>query len=352
VTESEGGGKPELGALGARKQDHVRICLTEESQFRTLRAGFDALYFEHQALPEIALSEVDLNTKFLGKTLSAPILVSSMTGGPEMGATINRHLAQGVEAAGLALGVGSQRIAIEHPEASRSFEVRLYAPNALLFANLGAVQLNCGYGLEEAERAVEMIGADALFLHLNPLQEAIQEGGDTDFRGLTERIGALAKVLPFPVLVKECGAGIGPDAMEALVARGVAAVDVSGAGGTSWAQVEGLRAESEIHRALGETFRDWGVPTTVLITAGRRRCPDATIIASGGIRSGLDAAKALALGADLVSIAKPVLAAALESGEAVEKVLSRFKRELQVALFCVGARNPAELRDKAILRDR
>ncbi len=343
---------PSLGDIGARKQDHVRICLSEESQFAALSAGFDGLYFEHQALPEIALSEVNLETELFGKKLRAPILVSSMTGGLEEGAKINRHLAEGVEAAGLGLGVGSQRIAIEHPSAASSFEIRKYAPTSLLFANLGAVQLNYGYGEKEAKRAVEMIGADALFLHLNALQEAVQEGGDTNFSGLGDKIEALARAVPFPVLVKECGAGIGPRALADLTARGVAAVDVSGGGGTSWARVEGLRASSDLARGLGETFRDWGVPTAVLIAEGRKRAPGAIIIASGGIRSGLDAAKALALGADFVSIAKPVLEAALASGEAVARVLTRFRRELEIAHFCVGARNPAELRAKAVLRTR
>lgn len=343
---------PALEAIGARKRDHIRVCLADESQFASLSAGFEAFYFEHQALPELALSEVKLETHFLGKRLAAPLVVSSMTGGPELGETINRHLALGVEAAGLGLGVGSQRIAIEHPETAGSFEIRRHAPTALLFANLGAVQLNYGYGAAQAQRAVEMIGADALYLHLNPLQEAVQEGGDTDFRGLLDRIGALTQAVPFPVLVKEVGAGVAPAALEALTTRGVYAVDVAGAGGTSWAQVEGLRASTEDARGLGETFRDWGIPTAVLVAEGRRRAPHARIIASGGIRSGLDAAKALALGADLVSIAKPVLAAALESGEAVHRVLERWKRELQIAFFCVGARDLDEFRDKAVLRHR
>lgn len=343
---------PKLRAIGARKQDHIRVCLEDESQFASLSAGFEAFYFEHQALPELALAEVDLRTEFLGKRLAAPLIVSSMTGGPALGEAINRHLAQGVEAAGLGLGVGSQRIALEHPETAASFEVRRYAPSALVFANLGAVQLNYGYGEAEARRAVQMIGADGLYLHLNPLQEAVQEGGDTDFRGLLDKIGALAAALPFPVLVKEVGAGLAPATLLALTERGVAAVDVAGAGGTSWAQVEGLRAASPEGRGLGETFRDWGMPTAVLVAEGRRLAPAARIIASGGIRSGLDAAKALALGADLVSIAKPVLAAALESGEAVHRILERWKRELAIAFFCVGARDLAEFRAKAVLRRR
>lgn len=352
MNDPKDSGRGDLGAIGARKQDHIRICLEDQSQFGALSAGFERLYFEHRAFPELALSEVDLRTEFLGKELEAPIIVSSMTGGPELGAKINRSLAEGVEASGLGLGVGSQRIALEHPETQASFEIRRYAPNALLFANFGAVQLNLGYGEAEARRAVEMIGADALYLHANPLQEAVQEGGDTDFRGLLERIGELTAKLPFPVLVKEVGAGIDPATLEALVGRGVAAVDVSGAGGTSWARVEGLRAESETARGLGETFRDWGMPTALLVAEGRRRVPDAKIIASGGLRSGLDAAKALALGADLVSIAKPVLAAALESGAAVHQVLERWKRELAVAFFCVGAKDLTEFRRKAVLRSR
>lgn len=339
--------------IHTRKEDHIRLCLDPESQGDTRLvpgASFDAYWLENEALPELALSEIDLSIDFLGKRLAAPILVSSMTGGPRAGATINRNLAEAVEQLGLGMGVGSQRIAITQPETAPSFTVRTWAPSALVLANLGAVQLNYGFGEREARRAVEMIGADGLFLHLNALQEAVQPEGDTNFRGLLDRINALVDVLPFPVLVKECGAGIGGKTAEALWARGVAAIDVSGTGGTSWAKVEGLRAADPIHRALGDTFKGWGIPTPIALQQARRSVPEAILIASGGIRTGVDAAKALVLGADVVSIAQPVLAAALESPAAVHAVLSRFIAELRIACFCVGARSIPELKSRATIR--
>lgn len=337
-----------------RKADHVRACLTAESQFAhgprgEATSSFDAIQLMPEALPEIALEDVDLTTPLLGKTLSAPILVSSMTGGPELGARINRHLAEAVEALQLGMGLGSQRIAIEHVEARPTFVVRPYAPTALVLANLGAVQLNYGYGAREARLAVELAEADGLFLHLNAIQEAVQEGGDTNFRGLHDKIRALVADVAFPVAVKECGAGIGPRTVERLFDAGVAFVDLSGAGGTSWAKVEGLRATSPLHRTLGDTYRNWGLPTPRAIVEARARCPRGVLVASGGIRSGLDAAKALALGADAVSIAQPVLAAAMDGTEAVIAVLQRFIAELRVACFAVGVRTPRALRDADVI---
>lgn len=336
--------------MGARKADHIRICLDEASQFDQRTTGLDGYWLVHDALPEMAPQDVDLGTEFLGKALSAPLMVSSMTGGPVQGATINRNLGEAVQAAGLAMGVGSQRIAIAEPVTASSFEVRRWAPDIPLLANIGAVQLNYGFGEAECRRAVEMIGADGLFLHLNSMQEVVQPEGDTNFRGLLEKIGALVEALPFPVLLKECGAGVSADVLSRVWKLGVAAVDVSGAGGTSWTRVEAHRSSDPLERALGETFGNWGIPTAVAVREGRAAVPDAVIIASGGIRTGVDAAKALALGADMVSIAKPVLAAALESGEAVTAVLERFKTELRLACFGVGARSVAELRTKPILR--
>lgn len=336
--------------IASRKRDHIRVCLDERSQFDSTTAGLERYRFVHESLPEMAPSDVDLTTEFLGKTFAAPLLVSSMTGGPIDGATINRHVAEGVAATGLGMGVGSQRIAIEDPSCAASFEVRKYAPDIPLFANFGAVQLNYGYGADQARAAVDMIGADGLFLHLNPLQEVVQPEGDTNFTGLLDKIGALVEAVDFPVLVKECGAGISGPTLKRLVDRGVAAVDVSGAGGTSWSKVEAHRAQDPLQHSLGETFGNWGIPTAVAIREGREAAPEALIIASGGIRSGLDAAKAIALGADMVAIAQPVLAASLDSANAVKAVLTRFIAELRTACFLVGARNPLELRQSKALR--
>jgi len=347
---SRGVSDDENDEITSRKADHIRVCLDPSSQVSTT-ASFDDYRFDNEALPEMALEDVDLSTTFLGKRLSAPIIVSSMTGGPTAGATINRSLAEAVERLGLGMGVGSQRIALERLDTRSSFEVRKYAPSALVLANLGAVQLNYGYGEKQAKDAVDMIGADGLFLHLNALQEAIQEGGDTNFRALGDRIEALVAALPFPVLIKEVGAGIGARTALRLWSMGVKAIDVSGTGGTSWARVEGLRAKAEVHRTLGETFRGWGIPTPVAIERARAALPaDAVLIGSGGIRTGLDAAKAIALGADVVSIAQPVLAAALVDGAAVEAVLTRFIAELRVACFAAGARTLADLRYTPLFR--
>lgn len=331
--------------IAARKEEHIKACLDPESQASPPHHSvFDPYFLEPEALPELALSEVDLATRFLGKTLAAPVIVSSMTGGPLKGAIINRNLATAVEALGLGMGVGSQRIAIEDPSTRRSFEVRPFAPTAVILGNLGAVQLGLGYGAKQAIEAVEMLGADGLFLHLNAVQEAVQPGGDTNFRGIGDHIEALVRAVPFPILAKECGAGIGARAAMRLARAGVAAIDVSGSGGTSWPKVEGMRAHDPLARSLGDTFKPWGLPTPLAIAEVRQALPHATLIASGGIRSGLDAAKAIALGADLVSIAQPVLAAALDSPEAVIEVLTRFLTELRVACFGVGAKTPAELR--------
>ncbi|MFO0728683.1 MAG: type 2 isopentenyl-diphosphate Delta-isomerase [Myxococcota bacterium] len=337
--------------IASRKDEHIQACLDPESQYSAAPSGvFDRYLLEPEALPELALGEVDLRTTFLQKTLSAPILVSSMTGGPARGALINKHLAEAVEALGLGMGVGSERIAIADPSTRASFAVRPFAPSALILGNLGAVQLGLGWGAKEAQEAVDIAGADGLFLHLNAVQEAIQPGGDTDFRGIGQRITELVAAVPFPVLVKECGAGIGARAALRLHQAGVAAIDVSGAGGTSWAKVEGMRAQDPLARTLGDTFRNWGLPTPLALIEVRQALPRATLIASGGIRTGLDAAKALALGADLVSIAQPVLQAALEGKEAVIAVLERFIAELRIACFGAGARTPAELRARAPIR--
>ncbi|MDY7024483.1 MAG: type 2 isopentenyl-diphosphate Delta-isomerase, partial [Cyanobacteriota bacterium] len=244
-----------------RKADHLRICLEEDVQFRQQTNGLERYRFTHCCLPELNRNEIDLTTAFLGKTLRTPLLISSMTGGTAQAKLINQRLAKAAQHFKIAMGVGSQRIAVENPQLSDTFSVRSLAPDILLFANLGAVQLNYSYGLEQCQRVVETLEADALILHLNPLQECIQTEGDTNFRGLLDKIATLCSKLSVPVIVKEVGNGISATMAQRLREAGVDAIDVAGAGGTSWAKIEGERATDPRQRRLGETFADWGLPT-------------------------------------------------------------------------------------------
>ena len=321
----------ESEALRDRKAEHIRLALSERMQ-EPARA-FDHYCFEHEALPELDLAAIETTTRFLGRDLETPLLISCMTGGTELAATINRHLAIGAEETGVALGVGSQRKAIEDPSQVATFEVRRYAPSVPLLANLGAVQLNYGFGIDECRRAVEMIDADALVLHLNPLQEAIQPEGQTDFRRLLDQIGEIVDRLEVPVVVKEVGSGISRRTGEALRRRGVRFIDTAGVGGTSWARIEASRSGD---LELGELFADWGITTPESIAA-LATVEGLTVIGSGGIRTGIEVAKAIALGASLAGLAYPFLQAAMDSPEAVVATVGRLRRELLVTMFCVGA---------------
>ncbi|MBN1221295.1 MAG: type 2 isopentenyl-diphosphate Delta-isomerase [Anaerolineae bacterium] len=319
-----------------RKLDHIRINLEEDVNFRHLTTGLENYHFLHQALPELDLTEVDLSISFLGKTLKAPLLISSMTGGTEQAQLINRTLAEAAELTGIAMGVGSQRAALEDPFLADTFQVRPVAPTAVLLANLGAVQLNYGYTAEHCQRAVDMIEADALILHFNALQEAVQPEGNTNFSALLVKIEQVCQALPVPVIAKEVGWGFSEDAVRRLVEAGVAAIDVAGAGGTSWTQVEMYRANSEIRRRVAATFVDWGIPTSEAIVAARRANPNLPIIASGGLRNGLDIAKCIALGATLGGMAGPFLKAAVKSLQAVLDEIEIAKTELAITMFAIG----------------
>lgn len=320
-----------------RKADHIRINLEEDVAFPTLTTGLESYRFRHQALPELDLAAVTLQHSFLGKRQAAPLLISSMTGGVGRAQEINLRLAEAAQARGLAMGLGSQRTALEAPETAVTFQVRRVAPDILLLANLGAVQLNYGYTVDHCRRAVEMIEADALILHLNPLQEALQADGNWNWSGLLSKIARVCHDLPVPVIAKEVGWGIGGDLARQLVNAGIAAIDVAGAGGTSWSQVELYRAPSERLRHLARAFADWGLPTAVALTECRASLPHTPLIASGGIRSGLDALKCMALGADLVGLAGPFLKAAAVSTEAVLDTIDALVEEMRIGMFCVGA---------------
>ncbi len=341
-------------SIDQRKADHIRINVTEDVQFPNLTTGLERYRFVHQALPEIDLGEVSTAVTVFGRRLNSPLLVSSMTGGTEQAGFINRNLAEAAQAQRIAMGVGSQRAGIEHDEVRQTFRVRDVAPNVLLFANLGAVQFNYGYTVDQCRRAVEMIDADALILHLNPLQEAVQPEGDGNWRGLLGKIADVCARLEKPVIVKEVGWGISAQTARRLIEAGVSAIDVAGAGGTSWSQVEMHRAPTERLRRLAGAFADWGIPTAEsLVAAGRVRAelgrPEVHLFASGGIRSGQDVAKCAALGADLVGLAAPFLKAAMESAEAVVEEMELLTDEARIAMFCSGAENIEALRRPGVL---
>lgn len=327
-----------------RKAEHIALSLDDRMQLES--RYFDAYRFEHKALPEIDRDEIDLTTDFLGYRLAAPLLVSCMTGGTEEALRINQRLAGAAEAARVAIGVGSQRKALETPELAASFQVRRQAPSVPLLANLGAVQLNYGYGVDECRQAVEMIGADALVLHLNPLQEALQPEGQCDFSGLAAKIGAVVEGLEVPVIVKEIGCGLSAEVARTLFDHGVRIVDSAGLGGTSWARIEARRAHDV---DLGEMFADWGVPAPDSIAA-LAAIDGLTVIGSGGVRNGVDVAKAIALGADLVGLAQPFLEPATRSAKETTEAIGNVTRQLEIAMFCVGARTCAELRAVELVR--
>ncbi len=328
----------------SRKDEHLRICLEENVRPAVPGTGLDRYRFVHQALPEINLSEVDLRTTFLGKPLSMPLLFSSMTGGTKSARSINRHLAEAAQEMGVAMGVGSQRAAIESPEQSDTYRLRDIAPDILLMANLGAIQLNRAYTAEHCQRIVDMIEADALVLHLNPLQEAVQPGGDTDFAGLLHKIARVCHALPVPVVVKEVGYGLSAQVARRLLDVGVRALDVAGAGGTSWSQVERHRVQSPLQDAVAAQFVDWGIPTADSLRAVHSAAPDVPLIASGGIETGIDVAKCIALGADLVGIAWPFLRPSMHSAQAVVDKAQSIATALRVAMFCIGADNTGVLK--------
>ncbi len=319
-----------------RKKEHLQIAAEQDVGSRHT-TGLERYALRHNALPEMALEDVDTQTVFLGHTLSAPLLISAMTGGTARAGEINRRLAQAAQQYGLALNLGSLRAGLEQPELLPTYQVRDVAPDVFLMANLGAVQLNYGLTIEACLEAVAAMDADALVLHLNPLQEAIQPDGDTDFRGILPQIAALCRAAPFPIIVKEVGWGISAELALKLEQAGVAAIDVAGSGGTSWSRVEAYRVTTTAEAQIAAAFDDWGIPTATALIQARAACPDIPLIASGGIDTGVDIVKCLALGANLAGIARPLLAAALESSQALQQQISIILRQLRIAMFCLGA---------------
>ena len=326
-----------------RKADHIRIATEEDVGFGSLTNGLDRYRFVHQALPEIDLDAVDTTTTLLGRRLAAPILISCMTGGVAKGGLINRILAAAAQHSGVAMGVGSQRAALDDPALEATFQIRELAPDVPLLANLGAAQLAGPDGLDRCLAVVRMIHADALVIHVNPLQEALQPEGTTRFTGLIDRIGEVAAAIDVPIIIKEVGWGIAENIARHLAEVGVAGIDVAGAGGTNWGEVERRRMDDPVMVRVAEEFRDWGIPTADAVVGCRRGFPDGLVIASGGLRTGLDAAKCLALGADAVGFAAPLLKAAVVSRRAVDERLRGIIEGLRIAMFCIGAATLTDL---------
>lgn len=335
------------GVIGARKRDHLEICLDGDRAASGRGNGLGRYELVHDALPEVDFDAIDLSTEFLGHELSAPLIISSMTGGTDRATPVNRTLARAAQRTGIAMGVGSQRAALEDEIVAATYRIRDVAPDVLLFGNLGAVQLNNGYGLDECLAAVEMIEADGLFLHLNSLQEACQVEGDRDFSGLRDRVASLCRHAPFPVLLKTVGNGISPRTAQKLVGMPLAGLEVSGAGGTSWSKIEALRGGDAGTLA---PFARWGESTAASVAAVRSVLPTIPLVASGGIADGVDVARALALGADLAGVARPMLQAAHRGEEAVVDRIEAIAHQLRISCFYCG-RAAATMLDADDLRD-
>ena len=326
------------GNLNIRKHDHLRIIADDPATDRK-KSYFDEIQLRPRALPEINLADVDPSTDFMGRFLSFPLLISCMTGGSGTELqTINRNLAIAAEVTGVAMGMGSQRVMLSDPAAVESFQLRKYAPGILLFGNLGAVQLNNGVTVDDCRRLVELTEIDALCLHLNPLQEAIQPEGDTNFGKLSEHIAEVIEKLDIPVIIKEVGAGLSADDVKLLLDIGVKYIDVAGSGGTSWSRIESHRADAA--NDLGMVFQDWGTPAPAALQTARsliaERESDALLIGSGGIRSGIDMLKAITLGASLCGIAAPFIPYAKQSAEDAIAYIEKLKKEFTVAMFLTG----------------
>ena len=333
-----------------RKQEHLDLSLNQESLSEQVLSGFEDYYFIHNALPEISLEEINTKTTLFGKELNLPLMISPMVGGIDEAKKINRDLAKAASAAGIAMGVGSQRVAIEDIRLASSFDVRDIAPEIVLFANLGAVQLNYGFGVKECLKAIEMIKADALFLHLNPLQEALQVEGNFNFKNLLEKIKNICSEIKKPVFVREVGFGISGEVALKLKMAGVSGIDAGGRGGTSWLEIEKSRLEKSHLREAAQFFRNWGITTTQSIKLIKESCPDIFLIASGGIRTGIDVAKAIAMGADIAGIALPMLKYVRVSPEACLDFIREIETGLKIAMFCIGASNIRQLKNNLNLK--
>ena len=324
-------------SIHSRKDDHL-IINSEKDVNSSNTTGLEKFRLIHSALPEINLSDVDTSVKIFGKKLLLPLMISSMTGGTEKASAINRILAYSAQKYKIAMGVGSQRIGIEKERSMETFKVRKFAPDILLFSNLGAIQLNNGFTIDDCKIAVEAINADGLILHLNPLQEAFMENGNTNFFGLLKNIEMVCKNIEVPVVVKEVGWGISAQVARSLVDAGVQAIDVAGAGGTSWSEVEKYRIKNLSGKRIAAGFRDWGIPTAEAIIDVRKELPDKQIFASGGLRDGVDVIKTIALGANMGGVARKFLIAAMNSQEKLDESIEEFSRQIKITMFAIGVK--------------
>src|SRR5690625_1059384 len=332
--------------INVRKTEHIKMCLDENVEGVNKSTGLEGINFIHNALPEINFHDIDLSTSFLGKPLKAPFLVSSMTGGSELAGKINENLGLAAEEKGWAIGLGSTRALLESDAHVESFMMRNHAKSVPLIANLGAVQLNYGYGLEECQKIVDLTEADSLVFHLNSLQEVVQDEGDLNFENLLPKIEKVCKGIDVPVGVKEVGFGIDGTVAKQLHNVGISYIDVAGAGGTSWSQVEKLRSEDPLKKAAAEAFNNWGLPTKDCIVSVKSKLDDVPIVASGGMKTGVDAAKAITIGADIVGYARQLLQAATESTESVMQMMEQIELEIKMKMFGICALTIDEFKKK------
>ncbi|WP_246945020.1 type 2 isopentenyl-diphosphate Delta-isomerase [Bacillus pinisoli] len=336
--------------VNKRKADHIQICLNDNVNGRGITTGFEHYSFIHQALPEVDFTEIKVDISFLEKKVATPFLISSMTGGTEKAMTINHNLAIAAQEKGWSFGVGSGRAAVEDPKRAYTFQVRKYAPSIPIIANVGAVQLNYGFGIDECKKIVDLVEADALVLHLNSLQELIQPEGNTNFRGLFQKIEELCRSFHLPIGVKEVGWGINGQLAKRLFESGISFVDVAGAGGTNWSQVEKHRSTNPLKRAVADAISGLGIPTAECLVDIKQNEGTGTLIASGGLGNGVEAAKAIALGADLAGFGRSILAEAVTSERALIERFTQIEYELKAAMFSIGAASINELKNTSSIK--
>jgi isopentenyl-diphosphate Delta-isomerase len=332
-----------------RKQQHIVLCRDQDVEASDKFTGFSDYSFIPEALPDVDFADIKTTTTFLGRQFELPLLITGMTGGIEQGEELNRRLAACAQAFGIPMGVGSQRIGLENPKYAKIFQLKNTAPNLFLIGNIGLSQILSENAVDLCERAVDMIEADALAIHVNVLQEVVQMEGDRSFRGALPALEKICRKLTVPVIVKEVGSGISPDTAAKLFETGASAVDVGGRGGTSWGYIEGMRSISETSKHLANQFRDWGIPTAYALRAAAQRHPDKTFIATGGIRDGLTIAKAVALGARMAGIGLPLLRAALKSEEALATTMDQLKKGLQITMIATGCSRLEQLKGRICL---